>query len=417
MSGWQTNKHSLNLPISAQVGPALAGAVSLVLLLARPSHLVNEYSTLGVFLVLYVLSELNFVRMPRGKLISFGSPIIFVSIFVTTLEISLAVASFGYLVSRAYLLFANALDRTNSNFLEIELYKNLWAITSMNGFFFLTGFGIEAMPEIFTRFLYLVVLGGAYFFIFTNIDYLLKIRSSWDKFYDYFVYIQHVYLLYVLYISFTILMIILYADFGLWSVVMLYFPLFMGKYSFVLYFGIKQSYIDIARAFSGVMDPHTMLPRDQIEQKVEMIMRIAKKLGMRGYQLETLHYAAYLHDIGHFGIDEDSFDAEVDRVSGGKLHSDTGSEILSNVSYFDKASAIVRHHHRSYRDLKKHRDEEFYVPAQILKICCDIYELILKDRRRSSSDVIEFIKNWTGSEYDPAIAELAVEEFTDTNAA
>ena len=81
-------------------------------------------------------------------------------------------------------------------------------------------------------------------------------------------------------------------------------------------------------------------------------MAVGGRLGLRGHDLEMLHFASLLHDIGKIGIPEqvlgkegplDELEAEVM-----KRHPAIGARILEKLDLLKDAAPIVLHHQERY---------------------------------------------------------------------
>ena len=68
---------------------------------------------------------------------------------------------------------------------------------------------------------------------------------------------------------------------------------------------LRISFDSAVRALSATVDAKHTLTAGHSERVAELSVRIAKKLGLNGYRLETLRYAALLHDIGKIGISDE----------------------------------------------------------------------------------------------------------------
>ncbi len=88
------------------------------------------------------------------------------------------------------------------------------------------------------------------------------------------------------------------------------------------------------------------------QQRVAYIsLRIAKKMGFSPVEQSHLMYAAVLHDIGVLSVEEKiglmTLETDLENV---ERHSILGADLLRRHKLFEKASEIVRLHHRPWND-------------------------------------------------------------------
>lgn len=86
------------------------------------------------------------------------------------------------------------------------------------------------------------------------------------------------------------------------------------------------------------------------QQRVAYIaLRIAKAMGHPPAKQADLMYASALHDIGLLSVEEKIRSMTMDSKDEGQ-HAGVGADLLRRFSSFNKASQIVRIHHRSWSD-------------------------------------------------------------------
>jgi putative nucleotidyltransferase with HDIG domain len=84
----------------------------------------------------------------------------------------------------------------------------------------------------------------------------------------------------------------------------------------------------------------------------DMAFDIAKYMGIKGSQLETIHLAAHLHDIGKIGISEQVLNKNgkllPEEWAEIKKHPEIGFNILNKSKQLKEISKIVLHHHERW---------------------------------------------------------------------
>lgn len=150
---------------------------------------------------------------------------------------------------------------------------------------------------------------------------------------------------------------------------------------------------------------------------------IARKMGLTEETISMISDAAALHDIGKVGISDSVLlkpgrltDEEFDQI---KEHPVIGAKILMKSNYMQEFVQIVMHHHERY-DGKGYPDGmagiEIPLGSRIIAIADSIDAMtsrrIYRDALPLSTCLEEIVKN-IGKMYDPAIATIAIENWSE----
>jgi diguanylate cyclase (GGDEF)-like protein len=159
------------------------------------------------------------------------------------------------------------------------------------------------------------------------------------------------------------------------------------------------------------------------ERVLAYSLSLADKLNLSEEERTALRYGAYLHDIGKIELsyellNKDGYLSEKEWEVM-KLHPVWGSQILSPLSAFRKAVAVVRSHHENY-DGTGYPDglkgDEIPLLARIVRIA-DSFDAMTTDRpyRRALtvSEAIGELTKHAGTFYDPRLVPLFVEAVRD----
>ncbi len=163
-------------------------------------------------------------------------------------------------------------------------------------------------------------------------------------------------------------------------------------------------------------DPYT---RGHTERVTKYSIQIARELKLYKPELEVLRYAAEVHDVGKVSI-PDIILNKPGRLNPAEramieLHPVKGVEILEPLEFLKPALPAVRHHHERY-DGTGYPDgldkENIPLMARILA-CADAFDAMTSDRpyrRRkfTTEEAITEIRNNSGSQFDPHIANLFI---------
>ncbi len=207
--------------------------------------------------------------------------------------------------------------------------------------------------------------------------------------------------------SIGILMSIMYPSMELWGVFLFGLPLVVVHYSFELVLSIKNTYRHTISALTRAIQVEDYHQRSHSERVADLSINIGRELGFHGERLESLGYAALLHDIGKLGLDIDSFDALLDskRADDGIVpHAQIGAEILEQVEFLEQFADIVRKHHLPYRG-GPDADRRHPLEARIVALANyfdQLTQTALAERRLTSNQAVARIKKESFN-FDPKV--------------
>lgn len=190
----------------------------------------------------------------------------------------------------------------------------------------------------------------------------------------------------------------------------------------MLSFNEAQNFVDyheIIECISGALDAKDPNTANHSQRVSDMALTICKHMGFKNADIEKIHIAAHLHDIGKIGV-PDYILNKTARLSKSeweliKQHPVTGANILNRSSKLSELSSIVRHHHERY-DGKGYPDglngTEIPVGARIIAIC-DSIDAITNNRCYREARDMDFcyqeIEKNLGLMYDPIIGSFVLD--------
>lgn len=152
--------------------------------------------------------------------------------------------------------------------------------------------------------------------------------------------------------------------------------------------------------------------------------KIGTKLGMTHREIESLYRTAMLHDIGKIGVSDVVLrkngkltDAEYDII---KRHSVIGYDILRSITVMPEIANGCLHHHEKYDgsgypDGLKGKDIPIF--SRIIAVA-DSLDAMTSDRSYRSAmsmhEALDEIKRCKGTQFDPKIADIAIELIENT---
>lgn len=190
-----------------------------------------------------------------------------------------------------------------------------------------------------------------------------------------------------------------------------------------LYRAVYQGYMDTMSALAATIDAKDPYTRGHSVRVTRYSLQIARQLNLPTRNLDTVMYAAVLHDIGKIGIDEAILrkpglltpkEAQVMA-----LHPVIGGKIVERVAFLREAQACIRHHHERY-DGSGYPDgllgEAIPLGARIIAVA-DAFDAMTTDRpyraALSQVEALAELQRDTGRHLDPTLVRLFVEHIDE----
>ena len=164
-------------------------------------------------------------------------------------------------------------------------------------------------------------------------------------------------------------------------------------------------------------DPYT---RGHCNRVRILSRKTAEQFKLTPEEIETLEYAALLHDIGKIGIPGSLLNKNgplnPEEKSRLEEHPSIGETILKHVEFFKSCLPIVRHHHEwfdgsGYPDGLK--GEETDLLSRIVQVV-DAYDAMTSNRPYRTAlpveTVLEELKKQVGIQFDPEIVEMFIKK-------
>ena len=186
-----------------------------------------------------------------------------------------------------------------------------------------------------------------------------------------------------------------------------------------LYQKIQDSYFEIVKALAQAIEAKDPYTHGHSARVMEYAVQIAQKFDLPEEEIESLRYAAILHDIGKIGVrgiilnnPNGLTTEEYDEV---KRHPIIGENIISPIELFQPIRPLIRHHHEWYNS-KGYPDglsgENIPLCARIISVA-DVYDAMKSDRpyRKALTEetAIQELKGGSVTQFDPKIVEIFLE--------
>ncbi len=185
-----------------------------------------------------------------------------------------------------------------------------------------------------------------------------------------------------------------------------------------LYEDLRENYFRTIQALVAAVEAKDPYTRWHSTNVAKYAVVFARDLGMKPTQLEEIHIAAILHDMGKIGISEmiiskpeglspEEFDIMKD-------HPAHGIRILEPIGFSPAIINAIYQHHERFDGKGYPRGlagEEISLAARILNVADTIDAMISERpyrRRISVQDVILELEREAGRQFDPHVAECAI---------
>jgi putative nucleotidyltransferase with HDIG domain len=192
---------------------------------------------------------------------------------------------------------------------------------------------------------------------------------------------------------------------------------------------LKHDLLNVALALTQAVEAKDAYTEGHLHRVSEYAVAVGSQLGLRGHDLEMLHFASLLHDIGKIGIPEnvlgkegplDEFEAEVM-----KRHPAIGARMLEKLDLLRDAAPIVLHHQERYDgDLNATypgypgglTGESIPLGARIVAVV-DAFDAMTTDRPYRSALSVErammVLHNERGKQFDPRVVDTFLQILTE----
>jgi diguanylate cyclase (GGDEF)-like protein/putative nucleotidyltransferase with HDIG domain len=179
---------------------------------------------------------------------------------------------------------------------------------------------------------------------------------------------------------------------------------------------IADLHLRTIEALALAIEAKDQTTHDHLQRVRIYAIEVAKELGMGGTELEALHAASLLHDIGKLAVPEHII-AKPGRLTPEefekmKIHTIVGAEILERVRFPYPVVPIVRAHHEKWDGSGYPyglKGEEIPIGARILS-AVDYLDALASDRqyRRAMplDEVMKRLVGESGKSFDPKVVEV-----------
>ena len=115
---------------------------------------------------------------------------------------------------------------------------------------------------------------------------------------------------------------------------------------------LRRDIVRISDALMQAVEAKDAYTGGHLRRVSEYAVAVGEKLGLRGRDLETLHYASLLHDVGKLGVPESVLGKEgpldATETELMRRHPEIGARMLERLELLSSAAPLVLHHQERY---------------------------------------------------------------------
>ncbi len=370
-------------------------------------------TAIGIFLTLSLIASSSPVTLPRGSVITMGFAIDFAGLLIYGPAIAAWVSGLSIIVTH----WDKPKYRTAFNVaqLAIALAFAGWAYHWAGGQFVFDAPNHRVLfhrhvPELFL---------GATVLIITNmvlVTTAIALASGRNLLGTWAVEFRWMIPQFFSLAPFGVLMAMVYQlpEVGNLALLLFLLPLFWARYAFKGYMDMREVHHQTIHALTNALEAYDPYTQDHSEQVTNLAEAIAREMRFPETRMDSLLFAARLHDIGKFAMEpvlnkkEKLTEEDWDLI---RQHPGEGERIVAQVEIQPGAAKIVRATHerpdgRGYPDgLRAHQID----PAAMIVAVADAFHAMTSDRayRKAmplSVAVAELEKN-VGTQFEPKAVE------------
>jgi putative nucleotidyltransferase with HDIG domain len=179
---------------------------------------------------------------------------------------------------------------------------------------------------------------------------------------------------------------------------------------------MEEIYLQAVLALARAVDARDHFTGAHSQRLATWAVAMAQELRCTGEEIQDIHFAALLHDVGKIAIPDAILNKQGELTEQEwvvmKSHPSVGAEIITPISKMQRILPAIQHHHERY-DGCGYPDgiagDEIPLGARILKVV-DVYGAVTEDRpyrnARSHEKAIEILKSGAKTEFDPLMVAI-----------
>ncbi len=162
---------------------------------------------------------------------------------------------------------------------------------------------------------------------------------------------------------------------------------------------IRKNFQHLIAALSGLIELRDKTLRNHARNVAELSVRIAKEMELPSEEINTIHVASLLHDIGEIGNPDELMGKNFSEFNGEDLriymqHTVRGQAAIDVIEELRPAGVLIRHHHERF-DGSGHPDglqgEQIPLGARIIAAADCLDRLLAQMLKEQKGQVVEMV--------------------------
>ena len=191
----------------------------------------------------------------------------------------------------------------------------------------------------------------------------------------------------------------------------------------ILHERLEETFLETIVALANAVDARDTYTGDHSHRLAELSAQIGKVMDLPKDDVEDLHWASILHDIGKIGVPDEILNKKGTLTKKEwvvmKEHPVIGAQIVSPVKHLARVAPIIQAHHEKYDGTGYPyglEGEDIPLGSRILAVV-DAYTAIRDDRIYSEShtheEAIAELRRFSGTQFDPDIVDIFCKTITE----
>lgn len=191
----------------------------------------------------------------------------------------------------------------------------------------------------------------------------------------------------------------------------------------ILHERLEETFLETIIALANAVDARDSYTGDHSQRMAKMSTKIGKEMNLPKDEIEALHWASILHDIGKIGVPDEILNKKGSLTkkewSIMKEHPLIGAQIVAPVKYLSRVSPIIRSHHEKIDGTGYPfglEGDEIPLGSRILAVV-DAYIAIRDERVYSEAntheEAVAEIRRSSGTQFDSDIVDIFCKTITE----
>ncbi|HYO15205.1 MAG TPA: HD-GYP domain-containing protein [Thermoanaerobaculia bacterium] len=192
---------------------------------------------------------------------------------------------------------------------------------------------------------------------------------------------------------------------------------------------LRRDLLRVTRALTQAVEAKDAYTEGHLRRVSEYAVSVGEKLGLRGQDLETLHHASLLHDIGKIGIPEEVLRKEgpltPQEIALMRRHPEIGARMLEKLDVLNDAAPLVLHHQERFDGVRSGHypgypgglaGDAIPLGARIIAVV-DAFDAMTTDRPYRAAlpveDAVAVLRRERGKQFDPRVVDAFLDSLAE----